>query len=457
MTPSLIGSAPDDRAAFLAADGEAMSYGELRERVAGLSASVEGLVFLRAELNMASLLVYIACFEARVPILLLDRDLEEELLERLVETYVPSLVIGFDTPPTSYEPMEFSGLHIRVWQSKTAPPPAHPDLAVLLSTSGSTGSPKLVRLSRYAVLSNADAIIEGLGIRTDDRAITCLPYSYTYGLSIINSHLRAGATIVVSDAAVTTADFWRVVDEFGVTALAGVPTTYKMLRQMRWSVDAHTTVRYATQAGGRLGDLDREHFRDMFHAAGAVFYVMYGQTEATARITITAPEDLFSTISTAGRVVAGGQIDIRRADAEGVGEVWYSGPNVMLGYAERADDLARGDDMGGQLATGDLGYVSDGKLFLTGRSKRIVKVFGKRVSLDDVDQWMHGRADAVSVQGNDAVVVFVVGETPESLRAELAAYLHVHPTGVRVQSIDSFPLLSSGKIDFQSLNARAQS
>jgi acyl-CoA synthetase (AMP-forming)/AMP-acid ligase II len=182
---------------------------------------------------------------------------------------------------------------------------------------------------------------------------------------------------------------------------------------------------------------------------------MYGQTEATARITITHPQDLFTDVSTAGRAVAGGELEIRSPDENGTGEVWYRGPNVMLGYAEHADDLARPDDMGSVLETGDLGYLVDGMLFLTGRSKRIVKIFGKRVSLDDVDQWVQARTDGVAVQGNDAVVLFVVGEADAGLRTDLAEFLHVHPTGVRVVELDDIPLMSSGKIDYQELNRRA--
>jgi acyl-CoA synthetase (AMP-forming)/AMP-acid ligase II len=453
---SLLGDAPDDRPALIGHDDAVVSYGELRGRVAALGAELGGeLVFLRGDLTVESILLYVACVELHAPVLLLDRDLEPELLARLTETYDPGLVLGFDVPPPGYDAVDLEGTPVTAAHRRGDSARTHPDLAVLLSTSGSTGNPKLVRLSRAAIISNADAIVRGLGIRESDRSVTCLPYSYTYGLSIINSHLRAGATTVVTDSAITTGEFWRVVDQFGVTALAGVPTTYRMLRQMRWSVESHPSVRYATQAGGRLADADRVHFRDMFDQADAIFYVMYGQTEATARITITAPTDLFESISTAGRPIEGGAIEIRSEDADGAGEVWYIGPNVMLGYAENVADLARGDDQNGTLATGDLGFLKDGKLFLTGRSKRIVKIFGKRVSLDDVDQWLQRSVDGVSVQGNDAVVLFVKGEVPSTLRAELAGYLHVHPSGVKAISLETIPLLSSGKVDYQTLNGWA--
>lgn len=457
MNESLLAADRTDQVA-LVSDDASLTYTQLRACIAQQRPHLSGLVFLRAELTVASIALYVACIDLGAPVLLLDRDIERDALDALIGRYRPRLAIGFDGDPADgMRSVTLPNWEGRAWAGEGSGARTHPDLALLLSTSGSTGNPKLVKLSRTAVFRNADAIVAGLGIGVEDRAITPLPYSYTYGLSIINSHLRAGATVVVSDEAVVARGFWDTVDRHQVTSLAGVPTTYKMLRQMRWNVASHPTVRSATQAGGRLGDEDREHFRDMFSEAGGTFFVMYGQTEATARITITAPNDLFEAVSTAGRAVAGGELEIRHADEHGIGEVWFRGPNVMMGYAEHAEDLAAPDAAGGVLETGDLGYLDGERLFLTGRSKRIVKIFGKRVSLDDVDRWVQERADGVAVQGNDAVVLFIVGGYDPELRQQLATHLHVHPTGVRVTELDAIPLLSSGKIDYQELNRRAQS
>lgn len=452
---SLIDGGLDDQVALVAAD-ESISYRELRTLVDDLRGELSGLLFLRAELNPASVSCLVAALELGAPVLPLDAELAADSLARLIDTYRPALVVGFVAePPDGYGAATLPGLDLPVWRRQDPASPTAPELALLLSTSGSTGSPKLVRLSRAALLANADAIITGLGIQSSDKAITALPYSYTYGLSIITSHLRAGATVVISDATVVSAGFWQAVRDHQVTSLAGVPTTYQLLKRMRWDVASYPSVRYATQAGGRLPDADREHFRDQFTRAGATFYVMYGQTEATARITITRPGDLMETIATAGRVISGGALEIRHGDERGVGEVWYRGPNVMLGYAEAAADLAKPDELGGLLNTGDLGYLDGELLFLTGRSKRIAKVFGKRVSLDDVDQWLAQRTSGVSVAGDDQVVAFVVDGDEAELRAELAGLLHVHPSGVRVVRLAELPLLSSGKVDYQDLNRRA--
>jgi len=453
---SMIHAGDGDAPALL--DGEReLTYTQLRQRVDRLRPELDGLVVLRAHADLDSIALYVACLEAGAPILLLDNDLDDDAVLAIAERYRPRLVAGFErVAPAGMAPSSVAGFPLPAWRRSEGACETHPELSLLLSTSGSTGSPKLVRLSQDAVLSNADAIVEGLGITPGDRAITALPYSYTYGLSIINSHLRAGATIVVTDAAVVSAPFWEAVNTHRVTCLAGVPTTYQLLRRMRWDVSASPSVRYATQAGGRLPDADRAHFRDMFAHVGGLFRVMYGQTEATARITITGPEDLFEEISTAGRVVTGGTLETRAPNAAGVGELWYRGPNVMLGYAEQASDLARPDDQGGLLDTGDLGYLADGRLFLTGRTRRIAKVFGKRVSLDDVDQWLQAEAGGASVGGDDGVIVFTTSSDPSALRAGLAAHLHVHPTGVRVVAVDEIPLMANGKVDYQELTQRVK-
>lgn len=447
----ILDKAADDTVALIDVQGAEATYGQLRDQARDLTHASKGLAFLRAENTVAAVSAYVACVEAGVPVLLLDKDVHEDALARLVSTYRPDLLLNLD-PREGYDVWSDAPFAVSATVREGAPS-THPDLAVLLSTSGSTGTPKLVRLSEQNIVSNAESIANGLGIEHEHRPISSLPYSYTYGLSVINSHLRRGATVILTDHALTTREFWGAVDEHRVTSIAGVPSSYKMLRQMRWTPAAHSSLRFATQAGGRLNDDDRAHFLHLFDQAGAKFFVMYGQTEATARMTIAQPEDLREHISTAGRAVDGGRFEVALVDESGSGEVIYHGPNVMLGYAESAEDLALGDEMGGELHTGDLGYVEGDLLFLTGRTKRIVKVFGKRVSLDDIERWLVGRADAVAVQGDDSVIIVAVGgeDVDPQVRLDLAEYLGVHPSGIKLSAVAELPLLSSGKVDLQTL------
>lgn len=447
----ILADAADDQIALIGAVGGSATYGDLRRQARDLEQSGQSLAFLRAENTVPAVSAYVACIEAGLPVLLLDRDIHPEALAELIRIYRPDVLLNTEST-TGYS--DWAGSPFDVTAARTTPTVnLHPDLALLLSTSGSTGTPKLVRLSRKNVVSNATAIAAGLGIEAGHRAISSLPYSYTYGLSVINSHLLSGATVVLTESSVVARDFWEAVDEHEVTSIAGVPSSYKMLRQMRWDPSRHESLRFATQAGGRLSDDDRAYFMALFEPLGAKFFVMYGQTEATARMTIAQPEDLKAHISTAGRAVEGGRLEVRDPDDRGQGEVVYHGANVMLGYAEGPADLAVGDVMAGRLETGDLGYLDGDLLFLTGRTKRIVKVFGKRVSLDDVERWLAERLDGVAVQGDDSVIVVAVGsdDADPKIRLDLAEYLGVHPSGVKLARVDALPLLSSGKIDLQSL------
>lgn len=417
-----------------------------------------GLVILAAENTIESVARYIACIEANIPVLLLDVDIEQSYLEDVIQRFRPVGLVGFNRHLPGYFVCsnEFFGEYL---VSDAEPAAVHSELCVMLATSGSTGNPKFVKLSRTNIISNAHAIAMSLGISTSEKAITSLPFSYTYGLSVINSHLVSGAQLCVSDAPVVSQDFWEAVNKHNVTSIAGVPTTYRMLKQMRWNPQPYPSLRYMTQAGGRLPDVDRQYFLDLLTEANIRFYVMYGQTEATARISVAPPELLRSHISTAGLPIPGGSFSITNPDVTGAGEVKYSGPNVMMGYAETEEDLVAPQEKPQVLITGDVGYLEDGALFLVGRTKRIVKIFGVRVSLDDVDKWLSTRGHGVAVQGNDIVVVYLEEpfEDVKTLRAELSDYLKVNRAGIRVEVIPEIPLLSSGKIDFQRLTVMATS
>lgn len=441
----------------LVGNGRSVTYGELRE----LSNSIPpffrgGLVVLAAENTIDSVARYVSFVEGSIAVLLLDVETDKAYLEDVVHRFSPAGVVGFNHLLTGYLNQSDSTLG-QFLIRETKPAVVHPELCVLLATSGSTGNPKFVKLSRTNVLSNAHAIAQSLGITSDEKAITSLPFSYTYGLSVINSHIVSGAQICITAAPVVSQDFWTVVKDQQVTSIAGVPTTYRMLKQMRWSPELYPGLRYMTQAGGRLPDAERLYFLDLLSVANIRFYVMYGQTEATARISVAPPELLREHISTAGIPIPGGTFSITNPDESGSGEVEYSGPNVMMGYAENEADLLTGQILPQVLVTGDVGYLQDGALFLVGRTKRIVKIFGVRVSLDDVDRWLSAHGHAVAVQGNDIVVVYIESpfEDVKTLRIELAEYLNVNKSGIRVEVIPEIPLLSSGKIDFQQLTAMA--
>jgi acyl-CoA synthetase (AMP-forming)/AMP-acid ligase II len=438
-----------------AASGETVGGADLRGRVtevaARLGALPPGAVFARTSIDVASILRYLGAFAAGRAVALLDPSLEGEVLADLMERFRPAAVLGTDgEPPPGYATGSAAGAAwVRRDPGGTQP---HPDLAVLLATSGSTGNPKMVRLSRSAVLANARSIAEALGIGEDEVAPTTLPLHYSYGLSVLNSHLVAGAAVLVDGSGLMARTFWQSVDAHGATSLAGVPYHYEILRRLRFSPAAHPALRTLTQAGGALRpDLVAE-FAALMHEAGGRLFVMYGQTEATARMAVLPPDRLGDRPGSAGVPIPGGSFTIVE------GEIVYRGPNVMMGYAEGEAELASGDDLGGVLRTGDLGHLDgEGFLHVTGRLKRMGKVFGVRVNLDDVERWLGGCPGAAVVPGDDRIAVFLVqadDATRGAAARELAARLHTRSDAFDVRTVEALPRLPNGKVDYRLLEAQ---
>jgi acyl-CoA synthetase (AMP-forming)/AMP-acid ligase II len=421
-----------------------------RRRAAGRPA---GAVFALTSTDAGAVVRYLGALAARRPVALLDPDLPRQSLLDLVARFVPALVTGvLAEPPDGYRADNLPGLG-PVWSLdetvSAAGAEPHLDLALLLTTSGSTGNPKLVRLSREAVYSNAVAIADSLGIDGDEVAPTTLPLFYTYGLSVLNSHLVRGATVVLDGTGLMQRDFWNSVQRYGVTSLAAVPYQYEMLRRLRFDPAKYPTLRTLTQAGGRLRPQLVTDFAERMAAVGGRLFVMYGQTEAGPRMAVLPPDRIGDKLGSAGLPIPGGRLSI--VDDE----VVYHGPNVMMGYADDAADLARGDELHGVLHTGDLGHLDDdGFLFITGRSKRIAKVFGLRVNLDDVERNLAAHGAVAAVAGDDKIHVFLEGadaELARSVRGELAGWLDTHFSGLDVRGLERLPLLPTGKVDYRTL------
>ncbi|RHW28195.1 AMP-dependent synthetase [Nocardioides immobilis] len=333
-------------------------------------------------------------------------------------------------------------------------PALHPDLRVLLSTSGSTGSPKLVRLSRTNLESNADAIASYLGLTTDDRAITTLPLDYCYGLSVLHSHLSVGASVVLSGRSVAESALWDLARATGVTSFAGVPYTFDLLDAAGWP--ELPTLRQVTQAGGRLAPERVSAVAERGRREGWELFVMYGQTEATARMAYLPPALTAAHPGAIGVPVPGGAFRLAPVDGHptGVGELVYSGPNVMMGYAHGTADLARGPELT-ELRTGDLARQNEAGLFeVVGRCSRFAKLFGQRIDLDRVETLLTlGDHEVVCAESADAtrLVVALAGEPDPHAVAEVAttaaAATGLPEHAIAVVPVAPVPRLPNGKID----------
>jgi acyl-CoA synthetase (AMP-forming)/AMP-acid ligase II len=416
-----------------------LTYAELA-RLVGERAAVLGsnrrLVLLECRNDVETVVTYLAALQGRHPVLLAGQDC---LRDALVGSYRPEVVARGSE-------IDFLGHAGR---------DLHPDLALLLSTSGSTGSPKLVRLSRENVRSNAESIATYLGLTSDDRAATTLPMHYCYGLSVVNSHLVVGASLLLTEASVIEEQFWQEFTQAGSTSFAGVPHVFDLLDSSGFADRELPTLRTVTQAGGRLDPDTVRRYAQLGRDRGFDLVVMYGQTEATARMAYLPPHLAVERPESIGIPIPGGTL---RIDGEHeVGELVYSGENVMLGYAHGLEDLALGRTVH-ELRTGDLARQHEDGLFeLVGRISRFAKLLGVRVDLDRVESlaMQEGfRARAVEYDGR--LHLFVSRHRDLALARDLGQRLGLPEHSLDVHVLVQQPVTANGKPDYDALLRHAE-
>jgi len=446
---------------------ERLTYSELLAEAKKFAEAVpqNGLLFCLCENRLGSLLGYVACLEHHIPIVLLDGIQDNSLLKNLIDLYHPEYIWGSAEKidkiggKTIYTYGSFS-LQQMSCDTDSDCLEINPELVLCLPTSGSTGSPKFVRLSEKNILGNAESIAEYLQIDENERPVTTLPSYYSYGVSVINSHLIKGATILLTEGTVAQRHFWKFLKEQKATSISGVPYTYEMLKRLRFFSMELPDLNVMTQAGGKLNKDIAKEYIDFATKKGKKFYVMYGQTEATARMSylpwesamdkyasigIAIPRGKFSLIDTDGKEIAKSDVD---------GELIYEGPNVSLGYAECRADLTKGDENNGVLHTGDLARRdADGFYYITGRLKRFVKIWGNRCNLDATEQLVKSITTNCACAGvDDKITVFVTESgLEEQIIKQLSEKTGLNSRAFEVKVIDGIPKNDSGKIQYAEL------
>ncbi|MCV9996406.1 AMP-binding protein [Paeniglutamicibacter sp. ZC-3] len=442
------GSPRAARTALLTAAGKAISYGELRAAVDRLvlhlpdAATGKRLVHLPLRAEVHSVAAYLATLEAgHVALVTSDEPRTAAMLER----YRPDVTATGD-PEHPFEFASGAPLHV-----------LHPDLALLLSTSGSTGSPKLVRLSHRNLAANASAIAKALRLTETDRTITSLPLHYCFGLSVLHSHLVAGASVVLHEGSVLDSSLWDAIDGLGVTNLAAVPHMVELMESTGVLEASHPSLRLMAQAGGRMHPDRVRRTADLGRAQGWGLSVMYGQTEATARICILDPALAAENPDAVGRPVSGTSLHLDTTVPEavdGAGEVVVRGPGVMMGYAEHPDDLALGP-MLTELRTGDLGRIGpDGLLRIVGRRSGFVKVMGVRIDVAAVEHALDAAGHTACVGGDGTRLLVAVeprpSGAPDATAAEarrIAGQASGLGAAAVAVAVTELPRLANGKLD----------
>ena len=448
--------------ALLDGSGASLTYAQLARRADELAAQLPqspartvGFLLFPPTFDAVSLYLGALRSGRHVP-LLLPPGIHPALLAELLAKYQPEWIVTGSEPPAGYRQRlqtHGSALYVRMDPAAGALPVPHESLGLLLSTSGSTGSQKLVRLAYTALDANAASIVEYLRLGEGDRAITTLELSYSFGMSILNSHLAAGASVVLTNETLLSRGFWDLAQKSHITSLSGVPSQFAMLRRAGLEKRGLGSLRMLTQAGGNLSEPLKREFKALTDRLGSEFFVMYGQTEAAPRISYVPPARLDEKLGSIGVAVPGGALDLDPSTSELI----YRGANVMLGYAESRADLDRGDDLAGVLRTGDIGRRdAEGFYFLTGRLKRFIKLSGARVNLDDVEKILVNDFDTpLACVGTDERLVVVLTEsssvTDAAIRELLRVRCDIYAGLVAVERKSALPLTDNGKVDYPAL------
>ena len=425
--------------------------------------SSASLVLLFCKNEYESVFFYINAIERGVVPILIDAESDASLVNALIMGYHPDYIFTPSTKVTQFENYSIRH-HLRNYtllksdqQSTVA---LHPELALLLSTSGTTGSPKLVRLSYNNLVSNASSISEYLGLDSSETAISSLPMNYSFGLSIINSHLFVGGSVVMTKESITQRGFWDLFKNFKVTSLSGVPYTFDILKKFRLLNAELPSLNVLTQAGGKLSNELIAHFAQLSTNKGIQFFVMYGQTEGTARLSYLHPQFIIEKLGSIGKPIPNGEFHIidengNKIDEPGAaGELVYTGPNVMLGYAKCKADLALGDENKGRLHTGDIALFDDhGFYFIVGRIKRFIKLFGNRVNLDELERLLLDRGVQSACTGKDnALVIYILKpEDNDVVKDFLIQIIKIHSSVIDIRVIEEIPKNASGKTLYSKL------
>jgi len=421
------------------------------------------LVFFLCDNNIESLSGYFSFIKNDIVPLMLDSALDGDLLQGLIEKYHPEYIWSptdkinqFHNSNVIFSFNNYSFIRIKGNTS----PRLNDNLALLLSTSGSTGSPKLVRISYDNLEANANSIAKYLSIDKNERPITSLPMSYTFGLSIINSHLIKGATILLTSKSLMEREFWNFLKEEKATSLSGVPYTFEMLKKLRFFNMSLEHLKTVTQAGGKMNDELNYELSEFCDKRGINFFVMYGQTEASPRMSYLPPEYSLSKLGSMGIAIPGGEFFLIDDNGEEiiedgvVGELVYEGKNVSMGYATSKEDLIKGDENNGVLISGDLAKRdAEGFYYIVGRKKRFIKIFGNRINLDETEHLIKSLTPNVACTGiDDKMVIYI---TDEELISKVKYFVvektKINQKAFKVALIDSIPKNTSGKTIYSEL------
>lgn len=423
------------------------------------------IVLLIANNSSEFIFFYIYLLKAGAKIILLNNQIDKKYFENVKKEFRPNYII---------KPKNLNKIHINEKINKKIfnfeiyktnfkiLKKINKKIAILLSTSGSTGSSKFVMLSLENLKSNTIKISNYLNIKTTDRAIITLPFSYSYGLSIINSHLFSGSSIVITDKSIIEKSFWDSILFNKVNCLYGVPFIFNVLKRFL-NKNYFSKFKFLANAGGKLDLETSKKFTKKSIKDNFIFYNMYGQTEASPRMSYINLTK-YKKYESIGKPIKSGKFFLLNQKksyikkANTIGELVYEGKNVMIDYAYKITDLKKIRQNKFRLFTGDLAYCDKNKFFyITGRKNRFIKINGIRIDLDQIEHSLKNNYKNILCSGKDQLLkIFIVRKNLNLdfniLKKKVSRKFGVSITNIAIYYIKSIPINKNGKVDYMLLN-----
>ena len=446
--------------------GQQITYEELAACPAHLSGVIppRSVVFLLCRNTVGGLAAYISMVANEIVPVTLNGAIDKELFDVLLETYCPQYICveavqadkyGFEVV---HEELGFCYL-----KTGKASYPIHADLQLLMTTSGSTGSPKLVRYKKGNLEANAKNVAKAWGWTSQERPVCNLQMNYTMGLNVINTHLYVGATLLLVTRNITDGAYWKFIKENKATNFTGVPFSYDLLWKLRFPRMDLPHLTTLSEGGGKLTTVMFTNVAEYCRKSGKRFVASFGTTETSARMAMLESDMALEKQGSIGKAIPEGQLvlfdetgnEIPEMEAEG--ELGYRGPNVTMGYAQSMDDLALGDVFNGLYRTGDVARRDkDGYYYIVGRMSRFLKMLGYRVSLDQCENLIREKfqMDCACGGTDEKMKIFITAaDRGNDVKKFISEKTGIYSSMFHVMVVDAIPRNSTGKILYKQLES----
>lgn len=414
--------------------------------------------------NYATLVFYISSLKAKCKPILIDSNIKTSRLKDIISKFEPEYIFFTQKVDASllnsYKKINLERIEHLYELNNSISYDMDESLYILLSTSGSTGSAKLALLTKDNILSNTEAIIEYLSLSKSDSTCTNLPINYAYGLSVINSHLQSNAKLLLSSKSIIEKPLIELVKKNKISNFNGVPSTYELLFNFKLENTYLKNVRFVSQAGGSL---NMHTFKNIYRFTNKTykdFFVMYGQTEASPRMSYYLVRDGNYKSGIIGKPIKNGRFVLK--DFAGntikktneVGKLFYFGPNVFSGYIDNKNQLKNSKKMK-YLNTGDLAkFDRDGNFYITGRESRFIKIEDKRINLEELEKIISYKGyDVVCTFENEKIIIWYTFNSLDiaMINNHIRAHTSITKKNYILKYIKNFPKNSSGKVLFKEL------